>query len=433
MIKVTNTEKAISELSDGKLDSALSGLYADKTALPYHKDRLIRLTRLFGEIYPDTAEGELRFFSAPGRTEIIGNHTDHNRGICIAAAIDLDAVACVRKRDDMTVRVKSAEYPKTDVVDITSLDPVAAEASHSSALIRGIAAGFVKNGYKVGGFDAVTMTDVKSGSGLSSSAAFEVLIATVMNYLYNDGQIPPDEIAKIGQFSENKFFMKPCGLMDQMASAVGGFVEMDFKDPAAPGFKKIPFDITKYGYRICITDTKGDHSDLTDDYSAIRGEMEAVAGFFGKSCLRECSLDQVLANAAELKKEFGDRAVLRAIHFFKENDRVDELSKVLGTGDIDAYLALIRSSANSSYKFNQNVFTPKKPKEQPIALAICLSEHVLGDRGACRVHGGGFAGTMQAYVPEDLLDEYKKTIDSVFGEGSCMVVSIRDKGGCEII
>ncbi|MCR5040892.1 MAG: galactokinase [Clostridia bacterium] len=396
------------------------------------EERIKSLAELFSEIYPEQDGKECVIVSAPGRTEICGNHTDHNNGKVMAAAVDLDAICCAVRTDDMTVRVKSAEYAKIDVVDLKDLEPQPEETGRSAALIRGVAARFVQLGYKIGGFDAVTMNDVFSGSGLSSSAAFEVLIATAMNHLFNDGVISAPEIAKIAQYAENAFFGKPCGLMDQMACSVGGFVKIDFADPASPVITPIAFDPAEYGYTLCITDTRADHADLTEDYAAIRGEMEAVAAVFGKKCLREVDEDEFISNIARVKETVSERAVLRALHFFAENRRVDLAADALENGDFDSFKAVIIDSGESSYKYNQNVFSSTKPTSQPVSLALALSERVLRGKGAWRVHGGGFAGTIQAFVPDGLLDEYITTLEAVFGPGACHVLSIRALGGCRI-
>nr|MCR4593932.1 galactokinase [Clostridiales bacterium] len=376
-------------------------------------------------------DADLRFFSAPGRTEVCGNHTDHNRGKVLAAGINLDAVAVAAKNDEGIIRVKSRGY-NMDVAEVDDMSIHEDETGHSASLVRGICAGFIKNGYKVGGFDACTVSNVLAGSGLSSSAAFEVLLGTIMSYLYNDGQVDAVTIAKIAQYAENEYFGKPCGLMDQMASSVGSFVTIDFKDPQNPVIKDVPFDFASCGHSLCIVDTKGSHSDLTDDYAAIRGEMENVAAQFGKQVLRDVEEKEFIIRIPEIRKACGDRAVLRASHFFNENKRVEAEVKALSNNDFESFKKLTLESGFSSYMYNQNVFSTKYPTVQPVSLALMISESVLKGRGAWRVHGGGFAGTIQAFVPNDLLETYKNKIEAVFGPDSCYVLSVRPVGGTEI-
>lgn len=372
-----------------------------------------------------------RFFSAPGRSEICGNHTDHNHGKVMAAAVNLDIIAAVEPTSDGIVTVKSEGYPENTVM-VSSLKPNPAESNTSTALIRGVLNGFKSRGYQVGGFRAYTRSDVLKGSGLSSSAAFEVLVGTILNGLYNDDKVSAVEIAQIAQYSENVYFGKPSGLMDQMASSVGGFTKIDFRDPEKPLIESVSFDIAKEGYRLCIIDTRGSHADLTPDYVAIPGEMKAVAGHFGKAVLRELEKSDVISEIPALREKFGDRAVLRALHFMDENDRVDELAHAVKVGDFAAFLSVIERSGDSSYRYLQNVFTGAHPKSQGVSLAIYLAKSLLGGRGAARVHGGGFAGTIQAFVPDDLLESFVVGMENVFGKGSCYVLSVRPFGGVEV-
>lgn len=373
----------------------------------------------------------IRFFSAPGRSEICGNHTDHNNGKVLAAAIDLDAVACVKMRNDTLINAHSEGYSPV-TVDFSNTDIIDEEAGKSSALIRGICARFLQLGYKVGGFDAVITSRVLSGSGLSSSAAYEVLICTILNCLYNGGEISPVVIAQISQYAENVYFKKPCGLLDQTACAVGGFVEIDFKDTSAPVIEKSVLDLKNFGHLLCIVDTGGDHADLTDDYAAIRSEMNAVAGFFNKSVLREVDEADVVKNIAAIREKTGDRAILRALHFYGENKRVEKMSAAIKNGDFEEFKRIILESGRSSYMYNQNCYTPKKPCDQPVSLALCLAEKFLSGEGAFRVHGGGFAGTVQIFVPEEKAEEFVAAMSAVFGENSCYILNIRSIGGCEI-
>lgn len=372
-----------------------------------------------------------RYFSAPGRTEIGGNHTDHNRGCVLAAGISLDIIAAVKTTDDGIIRIKSQGFPM-DAVDINDLDIKDEEDGTSAALIRGVAAGMKKRGYNIGGFSAYTTSNVLKGSGLSSSAAFEVLIGTIISGLFNDSGISPVEIAQISQFAENIYFGKPSGLMDQMASSVGSFITIDFNDTANPVIEAIDFDFSDTGYRLCIVDTKGSHADLTPDYAAIPSEMKAVAKYFGKEALRDVDRAEVIAHIPELRALLGDRAVLRAMHFFGDNERVGRQSAALKAHDFKQFLSLINESGDSSYKYLQNIFSPAHPAEQGLALALFTANDVLRGEGACRVHGGGFAGTIQAFVPEDKLAYFKRRMETVYGKGSCYVLSIRPFGGTEV-
>lgn len=424
-----NLYKTIEELKNGGFAERLKKVYITESEAEMQTERYISLAKDFEEIFGN--KDGIRFFSAPGRTEVGGNHTDHNHGRVLAAGINLDAVAITSKNDENIVRVKSRGY-KMDTVDISDLCVVDADMGHSIALVRGMCDGFQKRGYKIGGFDACTVSSVLSGSGLSSSAAFEVLVGTCLNYLYNDGQVDAVTIAQIAQFAENVHFGKPCGLMDQMASSVGGFITIDFADPENPVIEKVDFDFAACGHALCIVDTKGNHADLTDEYAAIRTEMESVASHFGKKVLRETDESEFYKNIPGVREKFGDRAVLRAIHFFCDNARVVSEVEALRKGNFDEFKRLICESGASSYMYNQNVYSVKKPAEQPVALGLAISEQVLKNKGAYRVHGGGFAGTIQAFVPNEMLDTYKNAVESVFGEGSCYVLLIRPLGGTEV-
>ena len=421
-----NINETAAFITSGGMDDRLKRLYED---IPAARARYLRLTELFTAQFGDGED--IRFFSAPGRTEVCGNHTDHNRGEVLAASIDLDAVACACKTDTNLISVKSDKYPG-DFIDCSVLTPQKHEVGRSASLVRGVAARFVQLGYRIGGLNAVTVNNVLKGSGMSSSASYEVLVGTLLNYLYNDGAISPVTIAEIAQYAENEFFGKPCGLMDQMACSVGGFVQIDFKTPGAPVITPLQFDFAGCGHSLCIVDTRADHADLTDEYAAIRSEMEAVAGLFGKACLRETDENEVMENLALVRDRLGERPALRAIHFYNENRRVEAEAKALAAGDFEAFKALTIESGLSSYTYNQNVFASSKPQSQPVALALAVSECVLKGRGAWRVHGGGFAGTIQAFVPNDLLDEYKRRTEALFGEGACYVLAIRPVGGTEV-
>ncbi len=391
-------------------------------------ERVEELERLFESRFGAKPS---RWFSAPGRSEICGNHTDHNRGKVMAAAVNLDVIAAVEPTDDGTVTVKSVGHEENRV-DISELSALESEKNTSTALVRGVLAGFRARGYKIGGFNAYTQSDVLKGSGLSSSAAFEVLIGTVLSGLYNGGEVSPVKIAKIAQFAENAYFGKPSGLMDQMASSVGGFTKIDFEDPEKPLIEAVSLDLEAHGHSLCIVDTKGSHADLTPDYAAIPAEMKAAAAFFGKDCLRGVSKAEIIANLPALREKVGDRAVLRALHFADENARVDSLAEAIKSGDFAAFLSVIDRSGESSYKYLQNVYSCAHPEEQGVSLAIYLAKSLLDGEGAARVHGGGFAGTIQAFVPKHKLESFISGMEGVFGEGSCHVLNVRPFGGVEV-
>lgn len=410
--------------------SEFKSVYADNEEL--QRERYASLTENFKSYFSVESDDGIEYFSAPGRTEIGGNHTDHQHGRVLAAAVNLDIIAAAKKRDDSMIRLKSHEYTKFDEIDISVLEPKSMEREKSASLIRGIAARVSELGYKVGGFDCYTTSNVLKGSGLSSSAAFEVLVVTILNHFYNDDKIDPVTVAQIAQYAENVYFGKPSGLMDQTASSVGGFTAIDFNDPKKPVLEKIEFNLSDYGHKLCIVDTRGSHADLTNEYAAVPVEMKSVAEFFGKSVLREVDEIEFYKSIPALREKLGDRAVLRAIHFFDENRRAKEEADKLKEKDFDAFRALVKDSGNSSLMKLQNVFASSDPGHQGLTLALALTARLLKDRGAYRVHGGGFAGTIQAYVPDDLLDEYKTMIESVFGEGTCYVLNIRTAGGTKI-
>ena len=371
-----------------------------------------------------------RYFSAPGRTEIGGNHTDHQRGRVLAAAVNLDVRAAVALNGGDKMRILSKGY-EMFVVDINELEPVQAEINTAPALLRGVAARFRQLGCELHGFDAYCETDVLQGSGLSSSAAFEVLMGTIINHLFFSAKVSQPEVAQIGQYAENVFFGKPCGLMDQTASAVGNLVTIDFYDKEKPIISPVDFDFSSAGHALCIIDTRASHAELTDEYSAIPGEIKLVAEHFGKEVLSQIDEDEFYAAIPQLREKCGDRAVLRAVHFYSENKRVPLQVAALESGDFETFLELVKESGRSSWVYLQNV-TPAGYKEhQDMALALALCERYLKGRGASRVHGGGFAGTVQAFVPFDLLDEFKTGIDAVLGDGACHVLSIRPQGGVE--
>ena len=372
-----------------------------------------------------------RYFSAPGRTEIGGNHTDHQRGRVLAAAVNLDTRAAVRVNGTDTIRILSKGYPLCEV-NISELTPMEAEINSTPALIRGVAARFAQMGCQVKGFDAYCESTVLPGSGLSSSAAYEVLIGTIINGLFFDAKVSQPEIAQIGQYAENVFFGKPCGLMDQMASAVGNLVTIDFFDKENPVIKPLNFDFAACGHALCIIDSGADHADLTDEYAAVPGEIKAVAAQFGKEVLTQIDVNDFYAAIPALRKTCGDRAVMRAIHFYQENDRVPQQVAALENGDFDRFLQLVKQSGYSSYMYLQNVIPAGYKEHQDVAVSLALCEHYLNGRGAYRVHGGGFAGTVQAFVPMDMLDAFVAGIDAALGQGACHVLSIRPQGGVEM-
>ncbi len=372
-----------------------------------------------------------RYFSAPGRTEIGGNHTDHQRGRVLAGAVNLDTVTAVRVSGTNVIRVQSKGYPLCQV-DLDNLEPVAAEINSTPALIRGVAARFAQLGCKVGGFDAYCESTVLPGSGLSSSAAFEVLIGTIINHLFFDGRVSQAEVAQIGQYAENVFFGKPCGLMDQTASAVGGLVTIDFADKAHPDIRPVHFDFSTTGHALCIIDSRADHADLTDEYAAIPGELKEICDCLGREVTTEIPEEEFYAAIPKLRETCGDRAVMRAMHEYNENRRVPEQVACLEKGDFQGFLSLIRESGFSSWMYLQNVIPAGYVRQQPVAVALGLCEHYLRGKGAYRVHGGGFAGTVQAFVPFELLDSFRAGIDAALGEGACHVLSIRPQGGVEM-
>lgn len=423
-------KELINAINANEFNSNLKAVYVTDAAVEAQKPRYVEALGTFGELFGFNRD--VCIMSAPGRTEVCGNHTDHNNGKVLAASINLDAIAVVSKNSDNILRVKSKGH-KMNVVDLSDLTPNEARYGDSTTLVQGVAAGIKDLGFDVQGFDACTTSDVMGGSGLSSSAAYEVLIGTIISYLYNDGKINEVDIAKVAQYAENVFFGKPCGLLDQMASSVGTFVTIDFKSTKEPVIKKVNFDFSKSGHSLCIVDTGGSHSDLTDDYAAVRDEMESVAKAMGKNVLREISYEDFFKAIPSLHGKVNDRALLRAIHFYNENRRVDAAVECLEKNDFEGFKSIIIESGFSSFTLNQNVFTPKNPTEQKLSLALAISEEILKGRGAWRVHGGGFAGTIQAFVPNDLLETYKKRMEDVFGEGKCYVLIIRPVGGTQVI
>ena len=423
-------QEYIEAIVSGKMDEKLKAVYVLDSAVEYQKKRYVSTIKEFINIFGD--DRDIIITSAPGRTEVCGNHTDHNNGKVLAASVNLDAIAVCAVSPSNTVRVQSIGHA-INVVDLDRLLPDESEFGRSTAMVRGVLAKIKDIGYKIGAFDAVTTSDVMGGSGLSSSAAFEVLLGTSISYLFNDGKISPVDIAKIAQYSENVFFGKPSGLLDQTASSVGTFVTIDFKSTENPVIKKVDFDFSKSGYSLCIVDTGGSHSDLTDDYAAVRSEMESVAKAMGKNVLREISYEEFKAAVPKLFGVVNERALLRAYHFYGENERVDNAVNALENGDFEQFKEIIIESGKSSYMLNQNVYSPSNPTEQRLSLALCITENMLKGKGAYRVHGGGFAGTIQAFVPNEMLDDYKTAIENVFGIGNCHVLIVRPVGGTKVM
>ncbi|MEG0911539.1 MAG: galactokinase family protein [Ruthenibacterium sp.] len=428
---MSNTKELIQSIEQGNYDATFRKLYAQDEAVVLKQrarycDAVMQFAKLYGE------QRTVTLYSAPGRTEIGGNHTDHNNGIVMAAAVNLDIIAVVSQNGDDVVRVKSAGFERQDVVDLSVLTPQEKETGRSASLIRGVAADICARGGKAGGFDAYTTSDVLRGSGLSSSAAFEVVIGAVFNGEYNNGKFSAVEIAQISQFAENTFFGKPSGLMDQTACSVGSAITIDFKTPGAPIVDAVPFDLAKHGYALCITDTKGSHADLTDDYAAVRSEMESVAAFFGQKVLRDVDEDAFFAQIAAVRAKTGDRAVLRTMHFFAECKRAKALCKAVQEDRFDDFLQMIIEGGHSSFEFNQNAYSSKHPQEQGVSIGLALSQKVLRGQGAWRLQGGGFAGTIQAFVPINLLDTYCSVMKKVFGSNACHVLSVRNYGAIAV-
>lgn len=423
------TNEMKKNIQDGRLDERILDIYVDVAKLAYHKERYVKAIELFEAHY---GAGEASVFSAPGRSEVGGNHTDHQHGEVLAASINLDTIGIVRQTEDNQIRIISDDYDEV----VVSLDDIGCkdeEKETTTALIKGVVAGFMERGYNVGGFRAYATSDVLIGAGLSSSAAFETLIGTILSGLYNDMSISAIEIAIIGQYAENVYFGKPCGLMDQMACSVGNLVHIDFKDPKKPEVEKLDFNMSEHGYSLCITDTKGSHADLTDEYAAVPMEMKNIAKHFDKEVLRDVDYLSVLKVIPELREKYGDRSVLRALHFFNENERVQKEVNALKDKDISLFLENVKASGDSSFKYLQNVYSGNDIENQNISVALMMSDISLKGEGVSRVHGGGFAGTIQAFVKNEYVESYKILMDNVFGEGSCKDLRIRKYGGMKVM
>lgn len=421
-------EGLLGELKAGQMDDRLKEIYVDEGMIPYQRQRFADAICKFKELY---GAGEAEVYSAPGRSEVGGNHTDHQHGEVLAASINLDAIAVVRRTQEPVIELLSEGYEKIRV-DLSDLEKREEEEGTSVGIIRGMAYGLKQNGHTIGGFQAYVTSDVLNGAGMSSSAAFETLVGTVISGLYNNMEISPVEIAQVAQYAENVFFGKPCGLMDQMACSVGGLIHIDFADPKNPIVEKVEVDFGAYQHSLCITDTKGSHADLTDDYAQIPQEMKKVASFFGKEFLREVDEKDFYKNIAKLQKECGDRAVLRSLHFFEEDKRVEKEVNALKSGDFKGFLQTVKASGNSSFNYLQNVYTNKDVQNQGVSIGLAVSESILGSHGVSRVHGGGFAGTIQAFVEDGFVENYREMLDSVFGEGACHVLKVRPFGGIRV-
>jgi galactokinase len=420
----------LNALEAGKADRTLEVLYGGELAeLRMQRGRYAGLITKFSRSFP--ASRDIELFSTPGRTEVGGNHTDHNAGRVLAAAVNLDIIAAVAKNDDGVIRVRSDEYSVADV-NVDELSFIESERFAPSALVRGICARMVQLGYNIGGFDAFTTSNVPEGSGLSSSAAFEVLVVTILNHLYNKGCVDEITGARIGQYAENNYFGKPCGLMDQTTCAVGGFVTIDFEDFENPVVNRVGFDFSASGFSLVIVNTGSSHADLQGDYIALEQEMKDVAKALGRQVLRELSRQDVLGNLTCLRSQVSDRAILRALHFFSDDQRVVDEVASLQRNDFGAFLKLVIESGYSSWMLNQNCYSSSNVAEQGISLALAVSEILLKGRGAWRVHGGGFAGTIQAFVPDDLLREYVDQMQAIFGERSCHELMIRPVGATRV-
>lgn len=416
-------------IENGGYDEQLRDLYLDEESLAYQKKRYVEAILTFEQIY---GAGEISVFSAPGRSEIGGNHTDHQRGEVLAAAVNVDAIAVVRPDLEPVVRLVSGEASML-TISLSELSKDSQEEGTTLALVKGVLAGIRERGYEIGGFSAYITSDVLIGAGLSSSAAFETLIGTIISGLYNEEAIPAVVIAGIGQYAENEYFGKPCGLMDQMASSVGHLVHIDFADKDEPKVEKIECDFDKFGYSLCITDTKSSHADCTPEYAAIPCEMKQVAAVFGKEVLREVPEAELFERISEIREKAGDRAMLRAIHFAEENKRVQMEVQALGMGDFEGFLCHVKASGDSSFKYLQNVYSSSDVQHQNVSLALALSDAMLGGAGVSRVHGGGFAGTIQAFVKNEAVEDYQKGMNRVFGKGSCHIYKIRKYGGKKVM
>ena len=425
-----NLTNCIEEIRSDRVRNLFAELYGTQNhVIEKQQQRYERAVQAFHEFFPTRTD--IKIYSAPGRTEIGGNHTDHQRGIVLAGAVNLDVIAIVSFHNEGVIRVKSEGYVLAEM-RLSDLNPNEKDDGTMS-LVKGVVTKFKEKNVTVEGFDMYTASDVICGGGISSSAAFETLVGTVIDLKYNEGKSTPFEIAQYGWFAENVFFGKKCGLLDQTVSSYGGLVSIDFIDDSSPVIEKIDFDFEKYGYTLCVTDTKSSHENLTDDYVAIREEMKQVANYFDCEVLSEVDENEFFTFVPNLRSFCSDRAIMRAMHFFAETKRAHEEAEALKNKDIDLFLRLVNESGISSGNLLQNLYSNNTPTEQAIPLAIAMSKYILGNRGAVRVHGGGFAGTIQAFVPTEMVNEYKEGIERIYGEGACHQMKIRPYGGLEII
>lgn len=424
-----NVNVLLEELKANEYQERFHEVYVDPGMAAYQNRRYLDAIKKFKELY---GEQEVEIYSAPGRSEVGGNHTDHQHGQVLAASINLDAIAVVRKSEENVIKLLSDGYPMI-TVDLKDVEKKPGEEGTSAGLIRGMVYGLKKNGHQVGGFQAYVTSDVLNGAGMSSSAAFEVLVGTILSGLYNNMTISPMEIAQVAQYAENVYFGKPCGLMDQMACSVGGLIHIDFEDPGKPVVEKVDVDFSSYHHSLCITDTKGSHADLTDDYAQIPQEMKKVAKYFGKEFLREVGPQEFYKNISKIRQACGDRPVLRALHFFEEDTRVEREVSTLKEGNFQGFLQTVKESGDSSFKYLQNIYTNKDVQNQSVSMGLAVSDSILPGHGVSRVHGGGFAGTIQAFVADDFVEEYRNMLDSVYGKGSCHVLKVRPFGGIKVV
>ena len=414
-------------LKDGAL-SKYENLYTDvKKQTERFLGAIDSFTKLYGE------DRDIAIFSVPGRSEISGNHTDHNRGCVLAGSIDKDIIAVASKNDDGVIRFHSQGYPEDNVKISDTDNPDNFKDYTSSALIGGMVRAFINSGNSVGGYDAYSTSDVLKGSGLSSSAAYEVMIGNILNHFYNSGRVDNTEIAKFAQYAENVYFGKPCGLMDQLACAVGGFVYIDFEDAEKPVIEPISFSLYEAGYTLCIVNTRGNHADLNEDYAAVPREMRAVAKLLGREVLRGLTEEDIIKNFSNIRRVVGDRAVLRAFHFLRENERVKKIKEALKSNDVKGFLKTVSESGRSSFEYLQNVYSPSNEREQGLSVGLALSEGYLDGKDAvCRVHGGGFAGTIQVFLKNEDAEGYIKYMNSILGDGACEAFNVRGVGATKL-
>ena len=431
---MSDCTQLLTALKGGAHDQTLAALYAldgSTQKLDGARARAVRTAEAFAARFGADAQGAA-LFSGPGRTEIGGNHTDHQHGHVLCGSVDLDMLACAAPNGLNVVRIQSEGYPELEI-DLNDLEPKKEEENTSAALVRGVAAKIREMGHPLSGFDACATSTVLSGSGLSSSAAYETLVGNIFNHFCCGGALDPITIAKIGQYAENVYFGKPCGLMDQMGSSVGGAVAIDFSDPANPVVERADYDFSRSGHALCIVDTRSSHGDLTDDYAGITREMGAVAAHFGKTVLRDVPEGEFRAAIPALRRECGDRAVLRAIHFYEDDRRAVQEGRALEAGDFAGFLALVNASGLSSALHLQNTWSIADPRQQAVPLALAEAARLLEGEGAVRVHGGGFAGTIQAFVPNDRLDGFKAGMEALLGQGTCHILHIRPVGGAVVV